>query len=139
MENGSGRAIIFARLPCFSLPRSSPIVCRSEKIAAGSSFNRKRSIRHRNRGICYRDDRPTIFASPFSFSELANRWNTSFCFSTGTPLYFCVFRNAWCFSKLHPDTERRMLLNSYRLHEHPEFLISLVSHTLPGNASSTSS
>lgn len=50
---------------------------------AGWCFNRKRSIRHRNRGICYRDDRPTIFASPFLSGELANRRDVV-CFPDGT-------------------------------------------------------
>lgn len=48
----------------------------------GCCFNRKRSIRHRNRGICYRDDRPTIFASPFLSGELANRRDVV-CFPDG--------------------------------------------------------
>ena len=52
-------------------------------------FNRKRSIRHRNRGICYRDDRPTIFASPFLSDELANRRDVV-CFPDGNRSAVCT-------------------------------------------------
>lgn len=62
---------------------ASVYVARKRLRPAGWCFNRKRSIRHRNRGICYRDDRPTIFASPFLSGELANRRDVV-CFPDGT-------------------------------------------------------
>lgn len=64
---------VLAQVATLFVATAFSIVRSSEKIAAGFGFNRKRSIQHRNRGICYRDDRPTILASPFSSGELANR------------------------------------------------------------------